>query len=568
MTTTPPSLLRFSPATWRHLGLASLLIGCVFLLFHFFGVTDVGYDIKDTTRSVFDWMYDRWYVDLLQTKFAHSHLVPLISLWLVWRERRVLARLPKRMFLPGLALVLLALVFHWAGAKAQQTRLSILGLMLLTWALPLFICGPAVARRLIFPCGFLFFSLPLNFFDAAAYPLRIIAAALAGGISAGLGIDLVRSGAVLALPEPVNATLSLADTRSGIYAITAAVAWCILVAHLARVSWLRKGVLAALSLPLIVAANVVRGLIGTLTAAVAGGPAAEAVYAAVSGPVILLVAFALPAVLGWRWSRRTPRVVVIPPGQPEASRGTETATALAIVLVLAATWWIPTNLTIVHLDEAGVNLDLPAEIGAWSGGVVLFCHNPADAGEKIAPGLAPGDACPDCGEPLQEMSVVERALLPPDTTVRKNRYVRENGSPVYLSIVLSGKDRSSIHRPEVCLVGPNSQIAHRFVHRVPLKGGGWLDVKVLEMLLTYRTSGGEVRTATSYYAYWFAGIGQETPSHYERMWWMARDRLFRNRSHRWAYISLAGHRPPEGRAYLAEVDAFLAAAHPALIQPR
>jgi len=42
-----------------------------------------------------------------------------------------------------------------------------------------------------------------------------------------------------------------------------------------------------------------------------------------------------------------------------------------------------------------------------------------------------------------------------------------------------------------------------------------------------------------YYAYWFIGPIQETPSHIERLLLMSKDRVFRNAASQWAYIAIS-----------------------------
>lgn len=552
--------------TLLNIGLVSLLLGSIFLLYHFFGVTDVGYDIKDTTRSAFRWIYERWISDLRGTWFAHSHLIPLISLYLIWRDRAALARIPYRIFYPGILVVLFAISLHWAGAKSQQTRLTILSMIVLSWGLPLFICGWPTAKRLIFPCAFLLFSLPLNFFDAAAYPIRILSAAITSGLMTGLGVDVSRVGAVIFSNTLEGFSIDLADSRSGIFAVTAVVAASFLVSHFARTTWLMRGVLVIASIPLLIVANVIRGMITILTGEILGSHAGEAAYRTLSGPIVIGICFGGLAALAWYVHHRHPATLsptTIYKGPPGTS--TSRALMMSVGIVCLATWWIPTNLHIVHVDEAGVNLELPHEIGDWRGGMVLFCHNREDSGDVVDEGLNPGDPCPRCGQPLHEMSFIEQSLLPPDTIIRKNRYELESERRVYLSIVLSGRYRSSIHRPEVCLVGPNSQIVDSFLHDIKLADGRTLSVTILEMLVHYTDAKGKTMAITSYYAYWFAGIGRETPSHYTRMIWMAQDRLFRNLSYRWAYISMAGRRLEGQRDYLAEIDSFLRTAYPYLI---
>ena len=69
---------------------------------------------------------------------------------------------------------------------------------------------------------------------------------------------------------------------------------------------------------------------------------------------------------------------------------------------------------------------------------------------------------------------------------------------------------------------------------------------------------------TTYYAYWFTGMDRETPYHLQRMAWMGADRLFRNKTYRWAYISVSGIRLPDNEDYLEEIDDFLTEVYPDL----
>jgi len=569
----PPSpwavLLRALPGAGERilLLLIALLIGCVYFLYHFHGVTDVGYEFTRTTRSVFAWIYDRWISDWRDTRFAHSHWIPLISLALVWLDRRMLVALPRRVNWLGLVVVIFSLAIHWAGVKSEQTRLSILSLIALSWSLPFFICGWPIARRLIFPCAFLLFSLPLNFFDTLVHPFRIIAASTATGILNGLGLTMTRNGPVI-ISTVGDFRIDLADSPSSIFAVTAMGAYALLCAYLIRTTMVRRLVLVASTLPMFVLATTIRGCVIVALAAAFGDAAGAFVRDHMSGPIMVVLVFGgITGLSWWLHDRKAPRER-IPVGHissPTKPTPT-TATAIALVVVIAAIWWIPSNLAVTHREDAGVRWDWPDMLGEWTGEDILYCHNPLDAQEFMDSTLNPGDPCPSCGQPLIEMTPIEKALLPPDTLVRKKQYESPQKRRLYLSIVLSGKYRSSIHRPEVCLVGPNSRIARSFIHVVPLLDGRRLKVKVLEMVIQSRNSAGETIMAQTYYAYWFAGIKRETPSHLQRMAWMAADRLFKSESYRWAYLSVAGFRTPQQSDYLAELDSFLQQAHPHLIR--
>lgn len=203
-------------------------------------------------------------------------------------------------------------------------------------------------------------------------------------------------------------------------------------------------------------------------------------------------------------------------------------------------------------DEAGVKTELPETLGPdWTGYDVLFCHNQACMRSWLTKDLTPNQdgtyVCKEdyqgnpCGGKLHPMAYGEWRALPRDTVIFKKQYFhnhREEDS-VYAGVVLSGSDRASIHRPELCMPSQGHTIEYAELIDVPLPGRNPLQIKILNLSRRF-PNGQKVYT---YYAYWFVGKDTETPHHLERMLWMATDRIFRNVSHRWAYISLSGQKP-------------------------
>ena len=57
------------------------------------------------------------------------------------------------------------------------------------------------------------------------------------------------------------------------------------------------------------------------------------------------------------------------------------------------------------------------------------------------------------GGELGGMTEVERKLLPSDTEGARRVYTDKSGNEVYCSLVLAGREVTSIHRPELCLPG-------------------------------------------------------------------------------------------------------------------
>ncbi len=212
-------------------------------------------------------------------------------------------------------------------------------------------------------------------------------------------------------------------------------------------------------------------------------------------------------------------------------------------------------------DEAGVNVQLPDQVGEWKGDELLFCQAPACQETHYVSALTNRDVCPTCSGKLDSMSKAERDLLPPDTLLLKKRYTAPGGAVLFASVVMSGRERSSIHRPQLCLVGQGNEIVKSTVVPVALDGRRELDVMVLDMLRRWRAPDGRQGEQPSYYAYWFVGKGRETPHNLQRMIWMATDRIFYNTSHRWAYISVSGTRDPEG-LYIKGMQEFVGQMYP------
>ncbi len=234
-----------------------------------------------------------------------------------------------------------------------------------------------------------------------------------------------------------------------------------------------------------------------------------------------------------------------------------------IVLLAAASLTYAFTVSYEITPVAGVEVRLPDRIGDWEGNELRYCQNPEHQREYYAEDLEDPHTCPECGEVLGPMTFMEAAILPDDTEILKKRYQHPLDEVVMASIVLSGAERSSIHRPEVCLQGQNQRITRSRVIPVPIEGRDDLDVMVLDIRRSFRGRDGQTHEALGYYAYWFVGSGRETPHHVQRMIWMATDSIFSRVAHRWAYISVSGARAGhDDDAYLDQIREFVAEFYP------
>lgn len=216
------------------------------------------------------------------------------------------------------------------------------------------------------------------------------------------------------------------------------------------------------------------------------------------------------------------------------------ALLISAAIYIGCLFVLPSWTRVAYVDEPPVATRLPPEAGSWKGRRIVYCTNPRHGQIFFEDEHAEGTACPQCGAPLSRWSHIESVLLPPDTRIDRMEYRNApDGTALTVAIVFSGKDRSSIHRPEVCLVGDGSEVVASETRRIAIDGQRELAVTLLQ-LRTRRVVNGEVRTGRYFFAYWFMGRNRVTPSHLVRMFWMGYDRVLLGRTYPWAYISVAG----------------------------
>jgi len=275
----------------------SAIIGLVFVLFHYLGNTT---DARFFGRSTLLWMVHRWNnsgLALGAADYSHAWLIPVVSLAVIWWKRHELIAAPKSISYTGLAVVGLALFLHWMGARAQIPRFSLIGLCVLTWAIPFYLFGWATARLLLFPCSYLIFCVPLNFLDSLTVPLRIYMTGLTGFLLNGLGFHYLQSGTAL-YSVSGNFWLEIADPCSGIRSLIAMTAITAAYAYLTQRTLLRKWILFAAAVPLAVLGNMVRIVTIALVSEAFGSELGAGLYHEFSGYVIFM-AITIPLMIGF-----------------------------------------------------------------------------------------------------------------------------------------------------------------------------------------------------------------------------------------------------------------------------
>jgi exosortase len=216
---------------------------------------------------VFAWMIDRWRAP--DTYYSHGFLIPFISLFLIWHNRRKLESLEFKptqagwpIFLAGIAMYVLSAVWLVYSLAGFSLLIVIAGLILL-------FLGREFLRELRFSLLFLGFMIPVPMFLSTfiSFRLKLIAAQLAVAAVNELGIRAIREGSVI---KTAHAYLLVEDPCSGIRSLIALIALGTLMAHFSGKSRKKKIALFLSSIPIAIIANACRIVALTLISEVYG----------------------------------------------------------------------------------------------------------------------------------------------------------------------------------------------------------------------------------------------------------------------------------------------------------
>ncbi len=245
--------------------------------------------------------------------FAHAFVVPPISLWLIWRQRAVLALLTPRpapvFLLPVAGAGLLWLLGDMAAVNSA-TQLAFVALLVLTVPTTL---GWPVARSIAFPLGFLFFCVPLGEFMLPTLmewtaDFTVMAVRLSG-------VPLYREGLQFVIP---TGSWSVIEACSGIRYMIASVMVGALFAYLNYRSMKRRYIFVGVAVVLPVLANWIRAYMIVMLGHLSGNKLATGVDHLVYGWIFFGIVMLALFTIGARWAEPDAPVEVRPVLDSEA----------------------------------------------------------------------------------------------------------------------------------------------------------------------------------------------------------------------------------------------------------
>ena len=514
---------------------------------------------------------------------SHGWVIPFVSLYAIWKTR---ADFSKAMAIGrpswhGFIWSCLFLVVAWFGARGQQSRIEQLSLIGLIWSVPYALWGRHLAKLLLFPAGFLLFTIPISsFLDFFTMHLRIFSSGMATGILNGFGMVIERSGTALFSRVPGGEfNVDVADPCSGIRSLFAMMALTAAYAHFTLKTRLQKWILFACSLPIAMVGNMFRIFSICMVARFFGQQIATGFYHDYSGFVIFVIGVLLMfETCRWvlkidKWAKKAfPRLNSFFSLAPEEHASKQQSNPISFIpagLIFSLALFVFISNRMVGAPAYDptryIVATLPKQINSLIGDQPWFCHNEqcnnhSEERILIEKKCLQGDGfkCPTCGGEMKKVSMGELQDLPKDTEILKRIYRSSDGLTYSVSVVIAGQSRGSIHRAELCLPAQGFVMLSAKKEKLNIKTSHPREARIIQA----QRSSSDYRFSL---VYWFVSRNHECASHSERILLDIWDRSIHNRINRWTMIAINVSTPldtPESRISL---EAFIDELYPKIL---
>ena len=199
-------------------------------------------------------MFEQWSND---EDMSHGFVVPVVVLWIVWRERERWLALPADPSWWGLAVLAAGAGMQLVAALGAGLFAGSVAFLVSVAGAVLLLGGFARLRAWAFPLLLALFMLPklALVYNQATLPLQLLASRMAAGILTVAGIGVIREGNIL---EVAGRRVFVAEACNGLRYLLSLGFMAVVFAYLSdKKPWMRVALLAA-AVPIAILANAVR----------------------------------------------------------------------------------------------------------------------------------------------------------------------------------------------------------------------------------------------------------------------------------------------------------------------
>jgi len=192
--------------------------------------------------------------------YSHGFFIIPLCFYIIWRKKEILAEIPIKPSLWGLALVIFSLLLYLFAHLAEIMTLTSFSMVLLLAGVVIYFYGFLMFKELIFPLFLLLFMIPVpaQIYAKLTIPLQLFVSKASVGISSLLGLPIYREGNVIHLHDR---TLQVVQACSGLRSMISLLTLSAIFAYLSLKSNLLRTILFFSGIPAAIIVNIIRVLL-------------------------------------------------------------------------------------------------------------------------------------------------------------------------------------------------------------------------------------------------------------------------------------------------------------------
>lgn len=465
-------------------------------------------------HGTFTYLYGQWQ----REEYSHGFLIPLISIYLLWRQRARFAHLSVQNSWAGVALALLGLGVYFLGSLASITTLDAYALVIVIAGCVLGMVGWQAFKVALGPIALLFLMNPVPqfFYNNISLRLQLLSSQIGVTFMRLFGVSVFLEGNVIDLG---TYRLQVADACSGLRYLFPLMTLGVVIAYLFRGKAWMRWLLFLSTVPITVFMNSFRvGVIGILVDKF-GIEQAEGFLHWFEGWVIFIACLLVLLAEAWALlrltgDRRSLREMLTPesppvPGAGRIARPRELGKpAVAVLLILAAAV-LPARALPQRTElqpKRASFAEFPLQFGGWHGRRMTLDVVYLDTLKLDDYVLA--DFAPGADASASSDSAATALAMPVN---------------LYVAYYASQRGGQSAHSPRSCLPGGGWNILAFGRHEIAGAGSSRTALRVNRAIVQH----GADRQLVYY---WFQQRGRNITNEYLVKWYLFEDALLRNRT--------------------------------------
>jgi len=204
--------------------------------------------------AVFPRLFREWFET---DDYSHGFLIPLISIYFLWRKRAELKNTPVSGSAGGIFFIAAGLILYILAKTGSQFFLQACSMLIVLFGLVYAQAGPSIAKKTAFSIAYLIFMIPLPqlVYTTITFHLGLFSTKLTYFLIRALGISAAREGNIIDLP---TCRLIVATPCSGLRSLIVFMAASLAIGYIFQKSIAKRALLFGIGIALAVLMNTLR----------------------------------------------------------------------------------------------------------------------------------------------------------------------------------------------------------------------------------------------------------------------------------------------------------------------